>query len=63
MRTGDPISRVKLPRHEPDHSHLMLNLRITGAILPLLHMRLWRIQEQMYLYVYLLCETCSHFED
>ena len=49
MSSGDLCSGVQRPKREPDHSGLMLNLRITGALHSLLHIPSWRIQKQIYL--------------
>jgi hypothetical protein len=49
MSSGDLFPGVQQPNREPDHSSLMLNLRITGTMHSLLHIPSWRIQKQIYL--------------
>jgi len=58
LGSGDLFSGFQGPNRESDHSSLMLNLRITGYMLSLLHIPSWRIQKQIYLHVYLL-SCCS----
>jgi hypothetical protein len=49
MGSGYLFSGVQQPNREPAHSGLMLNLRISGAMLSLPYIPSWHIQKQIYL--------------
>jgi hypothetical protein len=55
MDTGYFILGSKGPELAADHSlHLLLKLRMSGAIPPLLRMPSWRVHTQLYLFQYVL---------
>jgi len=49
-RTGSALPGMKRPRREADSCCLVLLLRISGAVPPLLHVTLWRDQRNFILY-------------
>jgi len=50
--TGSALPGMKRPSREADHCYVVLLLRISGAVSPLLHITLWRDQR-------MLCFNCS----